>query len=362
MSDVGTGIQQSQLLNSLLSECTWGIVQNIDKPKNNRTASDWKVCCSNPQTNPPHIVDNDSAAGVVIATYGTFLEDYTTIPKKERKHLKTTFTEMGCIGESFREYYYNLQSALNLQYNSIDNSNNIENKTQFSLLLSFLKLIDFLTDKSINFRIIFRTFGIDISNVAEEFNLFCEGNHPVLKPKYKLDGSDGRGDYRLKLPTYFGRVKRSSLDSNGLNLAYISNDKTIEIASNHVELDRVLMSWFGLDQSNNNLENADKNNITYSAAIRDDFTFWDQQYESDESGKILLIDNNNDNIIQVFFDDNIERDRPHIVDVRDRGSFQPIPFNVTNGKFLKRVEPYDAILDSDYYIKQIVSILSEYHK
>jgi hypothetical protein len=61
--------------------------------------------------------------------------------------------------------------------------------------------------------------------------------------------------------------------------------------------------------------------------------------------------------VKVFFDDNIETDRSHIVDVRERKHFLPVPFSQARGRHLRKVEPYHAILDEDYFIKEIEDII-----
>lgn len=103
-------------------------------------------------------------------------------------------------------------------------------------------------------------------------------------------------------------------------------------------------------------------------------------YYSDDSGKLFLIDTSTSTdghgpdahkgssvtdssssisktpstpLIQIFFDDNIERDRAHIVDARDAHTFAPIPFSITENVFMKKVEPYFAITDPDYYVKLV---------
>lgn len=54
---------------------------------------------------------------------------------------------------------------------------------------------------------------------------------------------------------------------------------------------------------------------------------------SDDSGKLLAVEVARPETAEgptchhVFFDDNIERDRPHIVDVRDVHTGLPIPFS-----------------------------------
>ena len=62
----------------------------------------------------------------------------------------------------------------------------------------------------------------------------------------------------------------------------------------------------------------------------------------------------------MFFDDNIERDRAHIVAVHDCLTYAPIPFTESQGKFLRRVEPYEAILDREYYVKEVLDALRQH--
>lgn len=94
-----------------------------------------------------------------------------------------------------------------------------------------------------------------------------------------------------------------------------------------------------------------------SMFLQDDFTFWNNNCESDQCGKIYLIDQNKSNVIQIFFDDNIERDRAHIVDVRDISTFTPIDFSVAKNKFIFRVEPLKVIAEDNYFIKIIEALI-----
>lgn len=48
------------------------------------------------------------------------------------------------------------------------------------------------------------------------------------------------------------------------------------------------------------------------------------------------------------------------MDVRDCHSFAPVPFSVSQGRYLRRVEPYLAILDREYYVKQVQDVLKLY--
>lgn len=144
----------------------------------------------------------------------------------------------------------------------------------------------------------------------------------------------------------------------------------------------------------------DASEHTHCAAVQDDFHWWHTTNdESEHSGKLMLVDSSftsltsfsatasttDEQVIQVnltnfpsifyvssskyeitlqlnqvFFDDNIERDRAHIVDVRDARTYEPVPFGVSQGRYLRRVDPYQAILDKEYYVHEVQRVLALY--
>lgn len=119
---------------------------------------------------------------------------------------------------------------------------------------------------------------------------------------------------------------------------------------------------------------------SYSLIVSDDFTYWQQSSESDESGKLFLVHPHHEHIahegergpktknremdpptqIDIFFDDNIERDRAHIVDVRDIRTFSPIPFHLSNSIYIRRVQPTLAIQQKDYFVREIDEVIKKY--
>lgn len=143
-----------------------------------------------------------------------------------------------------------------------------------------------------------------------------------------------------------------------------------------------------------NGENIDSTFSPFTVAIQDDFYYWDACGESDESGKLFMVDiekrenrdfesvigngkknsgekhNDEKNVkitelasniakpIQIFFDDNVERFRSHIVDVRTASTFEPIPFKTSENVFIKKVETYFAITDEDYYIDLVEEMVT----
>ena len=189
---------------------------------------EWTICHPHPSPSQPQ---DDSI------TFGEFIENYnfeTKMTKKEMKYYKNRFTEKGMAGESVINHLKILQDHLKLpksEYlekyleensikltwrdvnfsenkedlkvgkieikrddgcedkNVLNHDNEEEKKTiienmiqsgYYHIIPSFFKLISDFHESSIDFRIIFRTFGSDIENVKEEFNLYCEGKHPLF--------------------------------------------------------------------------------------------------------------------------------------------------------------------------------------
>jgi hypothetical protein len=83
MTDVSSGRSMEQTLNSLLSECTWGVCD--ERPFSERTEKDWKWCHPEPCTDCP-------VPGAV--TLGTYMEDMTPVPKKEQTKLNVHSQKM----------------------------------------------------------------------------------------------------------------------------------------------------------------------------------------------------------------------------------------------------------------------------
>jgi hypothetical protein len=124
------------------------------------------------------------------------------------------------------------------------------------------------------------------------------------------------------------------------------------------------------DNGDNNNDNSNNNN-----KVHENFGIENNNDDNDiinNGGKFNSISNtnkksespsnNNDNnprkTIQLFFDDNIERDRLHIVDVRDLRTLIPVPFKKVNNIFVKKVEPYFAIIDDNYFINEALIMIN----
>lgn len=268
---------------------------------------------------------------------------------------------------------------------------------KFYLLPSFLHLLSFLAARSDNrdsdsdsdshdtmsspayeFKLVFRTFGDDIPEVAKELELLVDGKHPfcpgtTLPDTFKLDVSPGsarvgtfyRDGYSadgtalavgtlMKLP--FSSANRD--DPRALETFYNSSDN--DSASGTVEIVR------GFAAIQNKLAAMLRESTTL--ALRDYWEWWSAHAENGEYGKLLLVDDSDssaatvgtdDSSLTVFFDDHIEAHHAHIVDVRDVRSGAVVPFETSNGRFLQRVEPFAAITDEQYFVRLVAKILQD---
>lgn len=243
MNDVAQGRSTSQTVNSLISECVWGTI-DPSKPRSERAVDDWVMCQSLPTVEPP-------APNAL--TFGSFLEFHSDIPKGQQRELKRTFTDAGGVGEACRPAFESVCAALQL---SNDDRNRVLeaqasgchagylSEGNVHMLPSFFAAVDFLCDANVDFRLLFRTYGVDLGNVCTEFNLFCEGKHPIFRPKRLLDGSDAAypHDLRIKMPQRTGKMIRVGPGKEGICMAHlITSDCNTEVCTNnlHVQHDAV---------------------------------------------------------------------------------------------------------------------------
>mmetsp|Transcript_54355 Transcript_54355/g.94517 ORF Transcript_54355/g.94517 Transcript_54355/m.94517 type:complete len:125 (+) Transcript_54355:2-376(+) len=59
-----------------------------------------------------------------------------------------------------------------------------------------------------------------------------------------------------------------------------------------------------------------------------------------------------ESIQQIFFDDNVEHENPRIVDCRHPDG-TPVPQAQSMNKFMSKVNPVEAVMDEEYFVKQL---------
>lgn len=329
MQDSASGSAVSTMLNSLLSEVVWGTIRP-GTHKETRTVSDWSLFSNKPCT---------VSSNTDLVTFNDFLEEHTLVPKSIYKPLKQNFTEPGGVGESCREYYLSLLSALTIPNTS---------PARFHFIVpSFLNLVAELAQRKTDFGIVFRTFGHDVKEFAREWNQFVDGKHDY----YPIPALP---HLRLGMPLQSAAMHRSGLALSGLESCHLS----------HIDYDTgAIAIAHGFRDTLFTLFN--KLAVHRCFFIQDDYKYWSDHSEADCAGKLLLIPSpeeksshsSKEQHRQLFIDDNIERKKAHIVDVRlvHAAACVPIPFSDAEGKYLLRAEPYEIITNPAYFIQQLES-------
>ncbi|EGZ23058.1 hypothetical protein PHYSODRAFT_310646 [Phytophthora sojae] len=386
MSDAAGGRTMENTVDYLLSECTWGYV-------NPSSPSEW-VCVSDASSIEPPSADAHNVAKLI--TYKQFVDDahpyqclataagsdidhikaVNKAAKKKRTALQSAFTGGDNapgrrVRGSFEEVMQKLHFPEGAQRDaakqlaaSMPKSRLQEawSEGRYYLLPSFLQFLSYLAspqvaDKDVDVKLVFRTFGDDIVEVARELDLLVDGQHPVGLPalpekfRLKLEPSERRVGtfYRdgfgadgtaLAVGTLTKVPFSSKLAEEGASAPsnfYAANDPDVKVVR-------------GFQPIQETLEGMLKGASTL--ALRDYWEWWSAHAEDGQYGKLLLIDEEKaekDGEVAVFFDDHVEAHHSHIVDVRDARSGAPVDFEKSRGKYLQRVEPFAAITDPNYF-------------
>lgn len=342
------GFIGEQMVNSLLAESSWGtwdeaahghaIGQPGDASKEAAAAS-WTPGLRDPQVDrPPGLI-----------SYSELLEDILKVTKKTRVHLKTRFTDPGQPGELYRPRYDHLIQALALPPNiELPHAPEAVGKGRHFLLPSFFELVLSLERAGRDFSIVFRTFGVDLPEVAAEWNSFCTGQHPCY-PGVHLDGTSSSGiDRTLRLPQSSGAWYRygdgASDPADKITLSLVDSKSGLVVLK-----EGAAACAKAIDAKLQDVGSA-------TLGLRDHYPYWAAQNESDVAGKLLLVDTSaRASCHHLFFDDNIERERPHIVDCRDRYTGKSLPWTLTNGRWLVKAEPLHSIVDRQYFVRMVQS-------
>ena len=244
---------------------------------------------------------------------------------------------------------------------------------KYHIIPSFFRTLIFLKKAKREFAIVFRTFGSDIDNVVFEFNKFCNGVHPCYSGSggavpVKFDGSKGTKDLRIKdkhqngLNYRYGEdIKQTTMVTGTLKRVIAKPDELAAEYDSMIDDGSIHLYQDPIDQYIAILEMLKKNS---SMAIQDDYNYWKSTDFERRGGKLLLLDQADYHTQHIFFDDNAEeyasyhllsicRDEKCNVDVKDVITGQSVPYSKFINKYVVKVEPHRAILELDYFIKQI---------
>lgn len=323
VADSVTNVSVEESLNSYLTSVAWGTVED--------ETGRWLWCHDEPILEKPR---PDAVS------YYKYLESkIVRKPDDRRQFRKVTgnFTDTE-VGRRFKPVYDKYLTLLEFPYASRDNlcmKGSHSDKHYHYLLPSFVKFLSYLETNDINYKIIFRTFGLDASGVLRAVNSVADDGHP----EFSLSSSSCVVSHRI-----------DKLTRKNDKIVLHSNERLI---SDELEIQRHLSSF----------------QYRVSAVV-DDFHYWLENDYSFTCGKPLWLDpnDNDDECQQIFFDDNVRfGDRQSIVDVRtwqfsiDDMSRQPQFVSLKEPDFAKlkdvhlvQVDLLEAIKNLDYFINKFV--------
>jgi len=183
----------------------------------------------------------------------------------------------------------------------------VTGKTTFTVFPAFFHLLKKLREMKISFIIILRTFGSDLPGVVKELETHAEG---------------------IKV-THWGKFKDTDLI---VQEKLYSPEETYEFFLKSEE----------------------------HFALQDDWVKWNKDGEHGRSGKVFLYDKSqcfrNVNNLALFFDDNITGEELDIVRPCEISGKHQTSTELFD-KILFRVFTKDAILNDEYYVEKVFSIL-----
>lgn len=229
---------------------------------------------------------------------------------------------------------------------------------------------DASTADKYDFKLVFRTFGDDIPEVAKEIELLVDGSHPFLSAS--SSGEKIPASFKLDVSTesaHVGTFYRDGYGAEGTALAVGTLTKLPFSSAN--QNDPSALDKFYASNANVEIVRGfsaihdkivDMLRSSSTLALRDYWEWWSAHAENGEYGKILLVDDSKaqNEDIAIFFDDHIEAHHAHIVDVRDVATGAPVAFEKSKRKYLQRVEPFAAITDADYFITLVQKIFADH--
>ena len=210
----------------------------------------------------------------------------------------------------------------------------------------------------------FRTHGKELINVIEEFNNFCDGNHPAFNGEggthlVTFNGSKkNTKDLRIK-QKQTGLYFRFGKELSDVNL--ILNTLERHICETH---DQLIEHYGGqIEEGTITLHN-DSIEENYSVlmdilmkhgslALNDDYQMYFKNNWDPDFGKLLLIDQYDFSVQQIFFDELAVSESVSNIDIRDISTGLKIPERKYKNKYVVRANIYEAIIDPDYFIKMI---------
>ena len=298
--------------------------------------------------------------------------------KYKRRQYSDIFINKGQPGYAFKSKYESILSKLKLPQEYLLNEYNTQKKANpqlhalygdgfrflfFSLFNTMIKL----TEQQKQFVIIFRTFGDDVDKVVYEFNLFCNGQHPLFNdiyyPRYYFNGTNGSINYVID-NEHKGIMYRFSKDIRHSTLV-VGNTRRIHDNASPFNIYECYKESIrngsvsvinGGDMIYRYIMNMFNEGRSKACIINDDYLIWFSNEKEYAYGKPMFVNPYDTNVVQVFFDDNVTKKWNSIIDCRNVVTEKSMNVNDVWGKYVIRADAISAGIDKDYFVNWILEI------
>lgn len=255
------------------------------------------------------------------------------------------------------------------EYDKKDKFRKIFRNSYHRIIISFFSLMQNLKKIKQDFAVVFRFFGHDEAEIEEfiyEFNCFSDCLHPRYCGdygfgKFKFDVEKDKKDFKINSKTQdYMAVSYRSEQENQEKFFFETKDHPpfAEIEEQRNNIDEFytdsqtggggITPSVGYKEIYLNFMNKVTENCSF--CILDDYSYY--THHNNSHGKLLLIDPYDTETLQIFFDTDLHKN-PDKVDIIDVVTGKRLDFSYTINKFLVNVEPYKAIVDSNYFNHKI---------
>mmetsp|Transcript_17977 Transcript_17977/g.15897 ORF Transcript_17977/g.15897 Transcript_17977/m.15897 type:complete len:282 (+) Transcript_17977:390-1235(+) len=203
--------------------------------------------------------------------------------------------------------------------------------TYYSIIPAFFKFHNYLAQKQkeeqIEFKIIFRTFGVDHEAISNEFMEFLYNKHPIFENNYPIE------EYKSEPFTQYGKIMRSLTDQEDIILIFglkpskshkdlfqsirntiFNSDSPDSIHSSLLSLleesgyEDYSPSELKLYRGVNKIQDLFTSFKKPFLCIQDDYEAWEYHDHNDRFSKPLIINSLDKSIHQIMFDDHCSPD------------------------------------------------------
>jgi len=362
MKSIEEGIREG------IAELFWG---TLKKDENGKVVG-WDWCKNRPSCSPPEITECHPDD---LYTYLSFCKKVET--QKDQQKLSIRSFRLvedeevkGEMNKVLELAMKKLQISPEVRFTREAEAVGLKGST-IMMFPAVFRLVAALQKAKRTFAILFRSFGADHENIKQEWNAFCEMRHPLYSKFIEgigpMDGTvEGIPDRRISaMHTLYRDAEGPLLVIDHLVEAQRAKDwdhwareritPQEDTRDGRDYILRVLKDEQGarvaegLDEVREWMMEHIESEGT--SAIKDDWAWWAWKKEDSSAGKLLTVFPD-DEVKQVFFDDNVHHSDPRIIDCRYPDGSQ-VPAVDSIDKLCCKVNSVEAIIDDEYFLRKL---------